>query len=97
MNFWDSSALLPLLVEEPTSERILALYQEQPEIVAAWTATVECVSALARLERELLIEALKMCRGNAAAAARRLGVSERRMGLALHRFGIDWRRFRTSV
>jgi Nif-specific regulatory protein len=54
-------------------------------------------ASLARLERELLIEALKMCRGNAAAAARRLGVSERRMGLALHRFGIDWRRFRTSV
>ncbi|MGA2547885.1 MAG: sigma 54-interacting transcriptional regulator [Rectinemataceae bacterium] len=54
-------------------------------------------ASLARLERELLVEALKICRGNAAAAARRLGVTERRMGLALHRFGIDWRRFRTSV
>jgi predicted nucleic acid-binding protein len=52
MNFWDSSALLPLLVEEPTSKRVLAFYQEQPEIVAAWSATVECISALARLERE---------------------------------------------
>ncbi len=56
MNFWDSSALLPLLVEEPTSKRILAFYQEQPEIVAAWSATVECVSALARLEREGRLE-----------------------------------------
>jgi Nif-specific regulatory protein len=54
-------------------------------------------ASLARLERELLVEALKICRGNAAAAARRLGVTERRMGLALHRFGIDWRRFRTSM
>jgi predicted nucleic acid-binding protein len=56
MNFWDSSALLPLLVEDPSSERILVLYQEQPEIVAAWTAAVECVSALARLEREGRLE-----------------------------------------
>ena len=56
MNFWDSSALLPLLVEEPTSKRILAFYQEKPEIVAAWSTTVECVSALARLEREGRLE-----------------------------------------
>ena len=54
-------------------------------------------ASLARLERELLVEALKICRGNAAAAARRLGITERRIGLALHRYGIDWRRFRTSV
>lgn len=52
MNFWDSSALLPLLVEEAASKAILALYRKQPEIVAAWSATVECVSALSRLERE---------------------------------------------
>lgn len=56
MNFWDSSALLPLLVEEPSSKRVLAFYQEQPEIVAAWSATIECVSALARLEREGRLE-----------------------------------------
>lgn len=56
MNFWDSSALLPLLVEEPASKRILAFYQERPEIVAAWSTTVECVSALARLEREGRLE-----------------------------------------
>jgi predicted nucleic acid-binding protein len=56
MNFWDSSALLPLLVEESTTKRILAFYQEHPEIVAAWSATVECVSALARLEREGRLE-----------------------------------------
>lgn len=56
MNFWDSSALLPLLVEEAATKRILAFYQEQPEIVAAWSTTVECVSALARLEREGRLE-----------------------------------------
>ncbi|MBL8966230.1 MAG: sigma 54-interacting transcriptional regulator [Spirochaetaceae bacterium] len=52
-------------------------------------------AALARLERELVVEALKIEGGNAAAASRRLGVTERRMGLALRRFGIDWHRFRT--
>ncbi len=52
--------------------------------------------ALARLEKELVVEALKMERGNAAGAARRLAVTERRMGLSLRRFGIDWRRFRTK-
>jgi Nif-specific regulatory protein len=54
-------------------------------------------AALARLERELLVEALKIEGGNAAAAARRLGVSERRIGLALRRYGIDWRRYRTRT
>lgn len=53
-------------------------------------------ASLARLERELLVEALKIEKGNSAAAARRLGISERRMGLALKRYGIDWRRFRLN-
>jgi len=52
---------------------------------------------LARLERELLVEALKMARGNAAQAARMLGISERRMGLALSRHGLDWKEFRTKM
>ncbi len=52
---------------------------------------------LARLERELLVEALKMSRGNAAEAARMLGISERRMGLALTRHRLDWRQFRTRT
>jgi predicted nucleic acid-binding protein len=56
MNFWDSSALLPLLVEESSSQRILTFYQEHAEIVAAWSTPVECVSALARLEREGHVE-----------------------------------------
>ncbi len=54
-------------------------------------------ASLARLERELLVEALKQSRGNSAEAARQLGITERRMGLALHRYSIDWRKFRTSM
>ena len=51
---------------------------------------------LANYERELLLEALKMSRGNRAKAARSLGITERTMGLRVGRYGIDSRRFRTS-
>lgn len=52
MRFWDSSALVPLLVEEASTARLLALYREDLEVVAAWTTPVECASAVARLERQ---------------------------------------------
>jgi Nif-specific regulatory protein len=50
---------------------------------------------LDKLERELILDALKSCRGNAAAAARMLGISERIIGLRIKKHGIDYRRFRT--
>lgn len=46
------------------------------------------------VERELILDALKSTRGNMAAAARRLDVTERVMGLRVRRLGIDARRFR---
>ena len=52
MRFWDSSAIIPLRVEEPTTGSMTAYYQAQPEMVAWWSSTLECASALARLERE---------------------------------------------
>jgi hypothetical protein len=52
LKFWDSSALLPLLVEEPTTSRIEVLLRRDPEVVLWWTTPVECGSALARVERE---------------------------------------------
>ena len=52
MRFWDSSALLPLLVAEPVSRRLEELLRRHPGIVLWWGAPVECVSALARLQRE---------------------------------------------
>jgi Nif-specific regulatory protein len=55
-------------------------------------------SSLEALERELLVEALKRCRGNMAqAAARELDITERVMGLRVRRFGVDWRRFRARA
>ena len=52
MRFWDSSALVPLLVDEPLSGGMRKLYEDDPEVLVWWATSVECVSALARLERE---------------------------------------------
>lgn len=56
MRFWDSSAILPLLVEEATTPCALGYYENHPEIVAWWGTPVECASALARLEREARLD-----------------------------------------
>lgn len=53
-------------------------------------------AALDNLEREMLIEALKNCRGNKAKAAESLGITERIMGLRVEKHGIDSRQYRTS-
>lgn len=50
---------------------------------------------LERVEREMLIEALKDARGNKAKAARQLGISERLMGLRVGRYDIDPKRYKT--
>lgn len=52
MRFWDSSALLPLLIAEPTSARMDVHYREDPVVVTWWGTRIECASALARLERD---------------------------------------------
>jgi len=81
-----------------SSDGVIHAYHLPPSLQSAESTGTGPAStldaALARLERELIVEALKMEDGNAAAAARRLGVTERRIGLALKRYGIDWRRFR---
>ena len=52
MRFWDSSALVPLLVAEPASPAVTAELERDQGIVAWWATAVECMSALARLERD---------------------------------------------
>lgn len=51
MNFWDTSAVIPLLTDEPTSEATRGLRRRDPEMMVWWATEVECASALARLER----------------------------------------------
>ncbi len=50
---------------------------------------------LEKVEKELLLDALKSAKGNAAQAARALGISERVMGLRIKKYGIDYKRFRS--
>jgi predicted nucleic acid-binding protein len=52
LRFWDSSALVPLVVEQSTSARAAGWVEEDGEVVI-WTLTpIEIVSALQRLVRE---------------------------------------------
>ena len=52
MSYWDSSAIVPLLVEETLTDRVVERYQEQSDVITWWSTPVECSSALARLERQ---------------------------------------------
>ncbi len=52
MRYWDTSAILPLLVREATSDVITRQVEADSAIVTWWGTRVECVSAIARLERE---------------------------------------------
>lgn len=52
MRFWDSSAIVPLLVAEASTEAVQALAEEDPVMLVWWATSVECVSALSRLERQ---------------------------------------------
>lgn len=57
MKFWDASAIVPLLVAEPTTQRVQALAKRDPDMLVWWGSEVECVSALARLERAAALDA----------------------------------------
>ncbi len=52
MRFWDSSALVPLLVMEDITFRLAEIYLQEDGILTWWGTEVECASAIARLERE---------------------------------------------
>ena len=51
MRFWDSSALVPLVFDEPASEQLRRLAREDDEPVIWALSSVELLSALARVER----------------------------------------------
>jgi uncharacterized protein len=51
MKFWDSSAVIPLLVSELMSVSMQELFKSDPIIVAWWATEIECTSAIARRHR----------------------------------------------
>lgn len=52
MKYWDSSALVALLVQEKASSRVIRIAKKDPDISSWWGTKVECVSAIARLARQ---------------------------------------------
>lgn len=63
--------MLPLLVREPASDRMVSTLTKDPAVATWWGSAVECVSALARLERDEVLEPADF----AAALARLRAVS----------------------
>ena len=52
MIFWEPSAVLPLVVEEPASSAARQLLRGDPAMIVWWGTSVECLSAVARRVRE---------------------------------------------
>jgi hypothetical protein len=52
VKFWDSSALVALLLQQPQTKRVRQWLEEDDELVVWWGSAVECASAIARLHRD---------------------------------------------
>lgn len=55
MRFWDSSAIVPLIIRQPQTDAVRAILEEDDAMVAWWSSLTECASAIARLRRDLAI------------------------------------------
>lgn len=51
MQYWDASAIVPLLVEEERSATLRSAFAEDIHVVTWWGTLIECTSAISRLER----------------------------------------------
>ncbi len=51
MRFWDTSAIVPVLLEEPSSPRARELADDGTQLAVWWATLVECVAAIARRDR----------------------------------------------
>jgi predicted nucleic acid-binding protein len=52
VKFWDSSAIVALLIDEPGHRSARSLVETDPSMIAWWGTPIECVSAIARRERD---------------------------------------------
>jgi predicted nucleic acid-binding protein len=59
MRYWDSSALVPLLVIEARTGEIQSWLQHDPQVTTWWGTDLECVSAIMRRERERQLRGLE--------------------------------------
>jgi hypothetical protein len=72
MRFWDSSALIPLLIPEPATTALMAVMREDAAAAVWWTTPVECAAAIARLARDE-----RLSRDDAALATELLATAQR--------------------
>jgi uncharacterized protein len=52
VRFWDTSGIVPLLLEQEATSLVRPVMEEDPRMVAWWGTPVECASVAARLRRE---------------------------------------------
>lgn len=52
MKFWDTSAIVPLCVAEPSTAAVKSIHSKDSSIVVWWATRTECVSAFTRQRRE---------------------------------------------
>lgn len=57
MIFWDSSALVPLILDEPMTEVARRALESDTSMIVWWATPVECLSAIARRERDATLAA----------------------------------------
>jgi predicted nucleic acid-binding protein len=73
MRYWDSSAIVPLLIGEVEHTAVRTELEQDAAVATWWGTGIECVSALARREREgslapeFLARALRRLDGMASA------------------------------
>ena len=93
MKYWDSSALVPLMIEEAATAERRALLDADPGIATWWGSSVECASALHRLDREHGLGPTQMLRPfgqlrKLAGAWREVAPSERLRRRAVRLLGV---------
>jgi uncharacterized protein len=76
VRFWDTSALIPLIIDEPWTPNARTWLEADPELVLWWGASIECLSALARSLRESRITPADHDAGRKAVEAFRDGAFE---------------------
>ena len=54
--FWDTSAIVPLLLDQPATAAAREHARSGLGMVVWWATSVECASAIARLEREDVLD-----------------------------------------
>lgn len=83
MKFWDTSAVVPLLINEPSTTGVQHELRDDPGLVVWWATSVECTSALARLERDGALDARLMAQAFARLDSLELMWTEIRPGQKL--------------